>query len=365
MSKSRATSVSPASIVERVGADAARCYILFVGPPDQDIDWSDEGLEGVYRSSAGSGGSATEVAETAPARPRARKTPSGRPRADAQGPLGDREGLRRPAAVRLQHGDLRGDGVVNDCYRVREDASPEALASRWPPAHRCCSRSRRISAARLRAADRRARVGGAMARKRRALPRPRAVRARLPGQRQGPRPRDGPRRRRRQQLIERCLAAPNMKSHTDGQEIVRRVVVPGPGQHRRALAAHRPRLARGRACPRLPDPRHRSRGRRASGARASAARRRARARELETLDGAGPESRDGTRDDDARPRARVIVADGVERWRDATSRPTCSGPRGDRAADDARADTPRRREVLPPPALVRAVRAAGGRTSPT
>jgi leucyl-tRNA synthetase len=49
MSKSRGNVVSPASIVERVGADTARCYVLFVGPPDQDADWSDEGVEGVHR----------------------------------------------------------------------------------------------------------------------------------------------------------------------------------------------------------------------------------------------------------------------------------------------------------------------------
>jgi leucyl-tRNA synthetase len=49
MSKSRGNVVSPASIVERVGADTARCYILFVGPPDQDADWSEAGVEGVHR----------------------------------------------------------------------------------------------------------------------------------------------------------------------------------------------------------------------------------------------------------------------------------------------------------------------------
>ena len=49
MSKSRGNVVSPASIVERYGADTARCYILFIGPPDQDADWSDEGMEGVHR----------------------------------------------------------------------------------------------------------------------------------------------------------------------------------------------------------------------------------------------------------------------------------------------------------------------------
>jgi leucyl-tRNA synthetase len=49
MSKSRGNVVSPRSIVSRVGADTARCYILFVGPPDQDADWSDSGVEGMHR----------------------------------------------------------------------------------------------------------------------------------------------------------------------------------------------------------------------------------------------------------------------------------------------------------------------------
>ncbi|HEY6696047.1 MAG TPA: class I tRNA ligase family protein, partial [Solirubrobacteraceae bacterium] len=49
MSKSRGNVVSPQGIVERYGADTARCYILFIGPPDQDADWSDSGVEGVHR----------------------------------------------------------------------------------------------------------------------------------------------------------------------------------------------------------------------------------------------------------------------------------------------------------------------------
>ncbi len=49
MSKNRGNVVSPKTIVERFGADTARCYILFIGPPDQDADWVDTGVEGVHR----------------------------------------------------------------------------------------------------------------------------------------------------------------------------------------------------------------------------------------------------------------------------------------------------------------------------
>ena len=41
--------IARCAIVERYGADAARCYILFIGPPDQDAAWSETSLEGVHR----------------------------------------------------------------------------------------------------------------------------------------------------------------------------------------------------------------------------------------------------------------------------------------------------------------------------
>jgi leucyl-tRNA synthetase len=49
MSKSKGNTVSPQDIVGRLGADTARCYILFLGPPSQDADWQDEGAGGVHR----------------------------------------------------------------------------------------------------------------------------------------------------------------------------------------------------------------------------------------------------------------------------------------------------------------------------
>jgi leucyl-tRNA synthetase len=49
MSKSAGNVISPTPIVERFGADAARCYVLFIGPPDQDAAWNESSLEGVFR----------------------------------------------------------------------------------------------------------------------------------------------------------------------------------------------------------------------------------------------------------------------------------------------------------------------------
>jgi leucyl-tRNA synthetase len=49
MSKSRGNTVSPGEYVERYGADTARTYICFMGPPERGADWSDEGVEGVGR----------------------------------------------------------------------------------------------------------------------------------------------------------------------------------------------------------------------------------------------------------------------------------------------------------------------------
>ncbi|WP_255950133.1 leucine--tRNA ligase [Streptomyces odontomachi] len=49
MSKSKGNVVSPRTIIEEFGSDTARCYVLFMGPPDQGADWSDEGMGGVHR----------------------------------------------------------------------------------------------------------------------------------------------------------------------------------------------------------------------------------------------------------------------------------------------------------------------------
>jgi leucyl-tRNA synthetase len=49
MSSSKGNTVSAIETVERYGADTARAYVCFLGPPDRGGDWVPEGVEGVHR----------------------------------------------------------------------------------------------------------------------------------------------------------------------------------------------------------------------------------------------------------------------------------------------------------------------------
>ena len=49
MSKSLGNVVAPSDIQARYGSDTARLFILFAAPPEKELDWSDEGVEGSYR----------------------------------------------------------------------------------------------------------------------------------------------------------------------------------------------------------------------------------------------------------------------------------------------------------------------------
>jgi leucyl-tRNA synthetase len=131
MSKSRGNVVSPAAIVDRVGADTARCYILFVGPPDQDADWSDEGVEGVHRFLGRLWRLAAETAERAGG-PSAGLTPPAAVEGD------DLALLRKTHwAIDKVTGDLRRFAfntaiaavmeLLNEASRLRDSASLETL----------------------------------------------------------------------------------------------------------------------------------------------------------------------------------------------------------------------------------------------
>ena len=41
--------VSPDELIREYGADTVRVYTLFIGPPEKDAEWSDQGIEGASR----------------------------------------------------------------------------------------------------------------------------------------------------------------------------------------------------------------------------------------------------------------------------------------------------------------------------
>ena len=49
MSKSKGNTVDPQSYIENYGADAIRTFMIFASPPEQSLEWSDNGLEGCYK----------------------------------------------------------------------------------------------------------------------------------------------------------------------------------------------------------------------------------------------------------------------------------------------------------------------------
>ena len=49
MSKSKGNGVDPQILVEKYGADTARLFMMFTAPPEQSLEWSDEGVQGSFR----------------------------------------------------------------------------------------------------------------------------------------------------------------------------------------------------------------------------------------------------------------------------------------------------------------------------
>jgi leucyl-tRNA synthetase len=49
MSKSKGNVVDPDFIISKYGADTARLFSLFAAPPERDLEWNDQGVDGAYR----------------------------------------------------------------------------------------------------------------------------------------------------------------------------------------------------------------------------------------------------------------------------------------------------------------------------
>jgi leucyl-tRNA synthetase len=232
MSKSRGNVVSPASIVERVGADTARCYTLFVGPPDQDADWSDTGVEGVHRFLSRLWRLAAETAERAGA-----ASESFDVSATMQG---DDLVLLRKAhwAIEKVSGDLRRFAfntaisavmeLLNDCSRLRDSADVEtqrfALATAasllFPFApHVCADVYERLTGARVWEVDWPRAEEELLERDEYELVC--QVNGKLRDRVQAPSSASA------DELKGLCKAAPNVRAHIDGKEIVKEIVVPG------------------------------------------------------------------------------------------------------------------------------------------
>jgi len=49
MSKSKGNTVDPQELIDRYGADTVRLFVMFASPPEQSLEWSDEGVQGGFR----------------------------------------------------------------------------------------------------------------------------------------------------------------------------------------------------------------------------------------------------------------------------------------------------------------------------
>ena len=144
MSKSKGNVVNPLEYADRYGADTVRMYTLFMGPADEDMDWQDNGLEGIWRFLNRLWRIAHEQAAVPAGRSRHGRT-------GAQDAPDDREGHRRHRpAVLVPHRDLGRDGA-----RQRDPA-----ASRRP-GRPLRDRDRRVPDPALRSARGRGAVGRA------------------------------------------------------------------------------------------------------------------------------------------------------------------------------------------------------------
>jgi leucyl-tRNA synthetase len=229
MSSSKGNVVAPSTIIDRFGADTARCYVLFIGPPEQDADWSDTGVEGVHRFLSRLWRLSVETAD--------RTVPDSLPTTPAGADLD----LLRKAhwAIEKVTDDMTGRfafntaiaaimELVNEASRLREPASVGALRFALETAN-----SLLAPFAPHAAADAYERLTG---RRVWEEPWPQADAAFLEREtfelvcQVNGKVRDRVTARADadpEELKELCRAAPKVRAHLDGRDVVKEVVVPG------------------------------------------------------------------------------------------------------------------------------------------
>ena len=143
MSKSKGNVVDPDDMIEHYGADALRLYVMFVAPPEKEIEWTDAGLEGSFRFLARVWRLVDQVADTVggegipkPGGPGPERHGAGAAAEDARDDPARHAGPRsaRPPEYR----GLRADGAGERAVRVLR---PPRLFDDRPRSRRCGARS--------------------------------------------------------------------------------------------------------------------------------------------------------------------------------------------------------------------------------
>ena len=124
MSKSKGNVEGPDPLVDEYGADAVRTYILFMGPADQDMEWTDTGIEGIVRFLRRLWRVVHEIAERVPAGGDLPDTPLARKAhttvAKVSDDIGRRFQFHTPIAALME--------LTNDLVREPEDPAARFAA---------------------------------------------------------------------------------------------------------------------------------------------------------------------------------------------------------------------------------------------
>ena len=136
MSSSKGNTVSAIETVERYGADTARTYVCFLGPPERGGDWVQEGVEGVHRFLVRLWRLGNEVAErTEPRTSDEGQATSDEPAGDARALLTKAHWAIDKSTRDIEHGFQFHTAIaavmelVNDAYRLKDGLYDDPAAA--------------------------------------------------------------------------------------------------------------------------------------------------------------------------------------------------------------------------------------------